>query len=263
MNEIDPPFAVLHVPHASRAIPAMARGSIALADDLLSRELLRMTDGFTDELFRLDPRVARSVVFPVSRLVVDPERFLDDVREPMAARGMGVVYTRTADGGVLRNEVEASVRETLINDYYRPRHEILTHAVDAALDRYGGCVVVDCHSFPSAPLPYEIDQSHNRPEICVGTDDFHSPESLVHSATRIFQTAGFKVLLDAPFSGALVPGKHYRQDPRVIGLMVEVNRALYMDEGTGERLASFPEVGARLRACLLQIIDTARQIATS
>ena len=29
--------------------------------------------------------------------MVDPERFEDDAREPMAARGQGVVYTRTSD----------------------------------------------------------------------------------------------------------------------------------------------------------------------
>jgi N-formylglutamate deformylase len=38
----------------------------------------------------------------VSRLVVDPERFTDDAREPMARKGMGVIYTRTASGEPLR-----------------------------------------------------------------------------------------------------------------------------------------------------------------
>jgi hypothetical protein len=51
-----------------------------LSDEDLAAELLRMTDAHTDQLFRLDPRVTRAVVFPVSRLVVDPERFSDDTR---------------------------------------------------------------------------------------------------------------------------------------------------------------------------------------
>jgi N-formylglutamate deformylase len=82
---------VLHIPHASVAIPPDVRRTIRLTDEELEVELRRMTDSFTDELFALDPAVAATVSFPVSRLAVDPERFLDDAREPMAARGMGVL----------------------------------------------------------------------------------------------------------------------------------------------------------------------------
>ncbi len=60
-----------------------------------------MTDGFTAELFDFAADVPR-VKFPVSRLIVDAERFVDDAREPMAACGMGVIYTATSDGAVLR-----------------------------------------------------------------------------------------------------------------------------------------------------------------
>jgi hypothetical protein len=55
-----------------------------------------MTDRYTDELFALPAEVAVSVVFAVSRLAVDPEPFTDDADEPMARKGMGIVYTRTA-----------------------------------------------------------------------------------------------------------------------------------------------------------------------
>jgi len=36
----------------------------------------------------------------------------------------------------------------------------------------------------------------------------------------------------------------------VSSLMVEVNRRLYMDEGTGEELAAFNDVPSLLRECL-------------
>ncbi|MGY3572928.1 N-formylglutamate amidohydrolase [Bradyrhizobium sp. USDA 4504] len=47
------------------------------------------------------------------------------------------------------------------------------------------------------------------------------------------------MLIDRPFAGVLVPAKHYRREPRVQAVMNEVNRRLYMDEATGERLPSF------------------------
>ena len=104
------PFAVLHVPHSSRFIPAEIRPAILLSDEDLATELLRMTDAYTDELFRLDPRLARMVTSPVSRLVVDPERFPDDAVESMASRGMGAIYTRTSDGSPLRTRREGASR---------------------------------------------------------------------------------------------------------------------------------------------------------
>jgi N-formylglutamate amidohydrolase len=176
----------------------------------------------------------------------------------MSVRGMGVIYTRTSDGGLLRGVVDAGAREQLIAEYFRPHHDAVSRAVYNAVERWGRCLVVDCHSFPSVPLPYELDQSRDRPEICLGTDEFHSPRSLVNVARGLFHEAGFRVLLDRPFSGALVPESHYRRDSRVMAIMVEVNRALYMNEASGERLPAFSAVGVRLRQALVQLIEVVR-----
>lgn len=259
----DGPFAVLHVPHSSRVVPAETRSAIVLSDGALSKELLLMTDAFTDELFRFDPRTARAIVFPVSRLVVDPERFLDDALEPMSERGMGVVYTKTSDGGRLRERPSHEERLALVNAYYEPHRRRLEEAVNAALHRWGWCLVVDCHSFPSVPLPYEPDQSPERPEICLGTDPFHTPAGLVSAAVDSFREAGLRIALNRPFSGALVPGAHYRQDSRVLGIMVEVNRSLYMDETSGERLPAFEPFAAALRSAVVCVIEAALQLVNA
>lgn len=88
------PLMIVHLPHASRYIPAGCRNRFVLDRAGLDRELDRLTDHFTDELFAMhDPRLL-PVLFPVSRLVVDPERFADDTREPMAA---GLRPFRTRD----------------------------------------------------------------------------------------------------------------------------------------------------------------------
>jgi len=249
------PSAILHIPHSSRIIPSTARASILLSDEDLSRELVRMTDSFTDELFQVDASLATSVVFPASRLVVDPERFLDDSLESMAKRGMGAVYTRTSHGDILRMEGNTPERERLVEEYYRPHHQHLTDAVQAALHS-GSCLIIDCHSFTSVPLPHELDQSPDRPEICIGTDDFHSPKSLELGAIELFEKAGFRTFLNQPFAGALVPKAFYQRDLRVRAIMVEINRRLYMDEASGQRLPTFAAFRVRFLEVLTKLLET-------
>jgi len=173
-------------------------------------------------------------------------RFPDDAQEPMARKGMGAVYTRTADSQPLRAEPSADERARLLSRFYEPHHARLTAAVDAALAAHGRCLVFDGHSFPSRPLPYEDDQDPDRPDICLGTDPFHTPAVLADAAVRTLQDQGWKVALNRPFSGALVPMRFYGKDRRVESLMVEVNRSLYMNEATGERLSCLENVRSRI-----------------
>lgn len=244
------------------AIPADVRTEIVLSDADLDRELLDMTDHFTDELFVLPDGQAEAVLFPVSRLVIDPERFLDDAQEPMAQRGMGVVYTLTSEGRPLRREVSAARRAELIGRFYTPHHAALSHAVRQRLDAWGYCLVIDCHSFPSRPLPYEPDQRSDRPEICLGTDPFHTPPRLADRAQAAFEARGLSVERNRPFSGALVPSEHYEANPAVQALMIEVNRGLYVDEQTGARKPGFAEVAETVQEVVRHLADQARKAWT-
>ncbi len=82
---------VLHIPHASLVVPDPVRKQFLVPDEVLERELLRLTDRYTDDLFQFDGEAA-SVIAAASRLVVDVERFEDDAHEPMSKRGMGAIY---------------------------------------------------------------------------------------------------------------------------------------------------------------------------
>jgi len=112
--------------------------------------------------------------FAVSSLVVDVERFRDDADEPVSKVGMGVIYTRTAHGKQLRRELDQHEKDSLMA-LYDAHHQALTEAVETELDREDKALIVDCHSFPSRPLPCDMDQSVPRPHFCIGTDPFHNP----------------------------------------------------------------------------------------
>lgn len=232
---------ILHIPHASVIIPPDERASLVPDDRALERELLTSTDWFTDELFAFAGE--RRVVFPVSRLVVDPERFVDDEAEPMAARGRGVIYTRTVEGAPLRHPLSAKDRERLLDTYYRPHHRRFEDAVSGELEREGRVLIVDCHSFPSVPTL--IDQHRDppvRPQFCLGTDDYHTPEKLTKRARDYLTKCGYEVAINIPFSGTIVPLSRYRRDPRVQSIMIEVRRDLYIDEKTGKKNLRYKQV---------------------
>lgn len=245
-----PGWVIFHVPHDSTWIPDDVRDQFVLDDQALRDEILRMTDHHTLELFTSGVPEKQVVRAPVSRLVVDVERFEDDRWEPMAALGMGVVYTHTSSLSELRRPLTGNERERLIQNWYRPHHDRPTQATEAALEKYGRALLIDCHSFPSNALPYEVDQRPNRPQICVGTDPFHTPEALTNATADAFMTASLAMSIDTPFSGALVPATHYGRDRRVASVMVEVNRSTYIDEHTGERGSRFNTTSTALSNCI-------------
>jgi hypothetical protein len=140
--------------------------------------------------------------------------------------------------------------------------------VDDALAEAGACLIIDVHSFPSKPLPYELDQSPDRPEICIGFDDFHG--AFLADGGRDFacRHARFRGAANRPFAGSIVPFKHWRRNRNVLSAMIEVRRDLYMDEETGRKLDRFEEVGywvyvlaVSLEGRATEAIEQARRLA--
>jgi N-formylglutamate deformylase len=208
---------LLHVPHAGTQVPEWTRPHLLLDDAGLAAEIAALTDHRTDELALAAAALATAapsvIVNPVSRFVVDVERFPDE-REEMAAVGMGAVYTHGTRGQRIRAAGDAHT-DALLAAYFRPWGMAVAHLVDE-----GATVLLDVHSYPAHPLPYERHASGPRPQVCLGTDRTHTPPWLVEAARTAF--AGFEVGLDSPFSGAYVPAGR-----SVAALMVEIRRDVH------------------------------------
>jgi len=138
----------LHIPHSATKIPAELRGTFLLSDQELQAELDWITDHATDMIFQQGFPEAPAVVFPVIRLVVDPERFCDDSEEPMSQVGMGVLYTHGTLRQLIRGKPSPAVRQQLLDQYYHPHLKKLTETVDQILEEQNRCLIIDGHSFP-------------------------------------------------------------------------------------------------------------------
>jgi N-formylglutamate deformylase len=222
---------IFHIPHASTFIPDDVRGDILLDDVALANEVRLLTDHFTDRIFGDLAVMGDAVVqCPVSRLVVDVERFSNDALEPMSERGMGAVYRLTHELKPLRASL--GIRDDLLKRFYEPHHATLTAAVESHLELQGEAIILDCHSFPQHALPYEANQTLYRPEICIGTDPHHTSDDMANAIAQAYRNNCFDVAFNTPFAGALVPLASYKRDFNVKSIMIEVRRDVYMDEKT-------------------------------
>jgi N-formylglutamate amidohydrolase len=126
----------------------------------------------------------------------------------MSKKGMGVIYTKTSDGKDLRPPVSANEREQLLETFYRPYHRAMEQEVDTLIEKFGRCLIIDCHSFSSTPLLSELNQYPLRPDICIGTDNFHTPQDLIKSVEQFFESIHLSTTRNRPYNGTNVPLKY-------------------------------------------------------
>ena len=225
---------ILHIPHSSKYIPADA---VYMVDqNTVDKEILKLTDWYTDDLFSSNDVINVKAEF--SRVFCDPERFSEDSQEVMAQFGMGVLYEKSDEGIPIR-EVNPNLREAILNRYYWPHHKQLNQAVEQQLKTCGKALIVDCHSFPSTPFVRDLDQSPNRPDFNIGIDPYHTPESLTTASREFFEHKGYTVGIDWPYKGTIVPMEHYQKSKNVASIMLEINRALYLDEPSNVRSVNY------------------------
>jgi N-formylglutamate amidohydrolase len=234
---------ILHVPHASRAVPG---ADFVIPPPAVEEELDHLTDAYTDVIASRAAAASarRPWIFEnrLSRLVVDPERFPDETEE-MRVVGMSAVYTHGYAGRRLRDD--NPVRdEILLRTRYRPYAAAMTSLVDERVAATGRAVVIDVHSYSTEALPYELHGSGPRPPICLGADELHTPKSLLAAAETAF--SGFNRYINSPFAGAYVPLEHYRRSPEVTALMIEIRRDQYMTEPGGPPTSGLDTVAAAL-----------------
>ena len=247
---------IIHIPHSSTFFPDTELTTFSLSSNELKSELLKMTDRYTDDLFS-KARELGGIMFinRISRLVYDPERFPDDKSESMSKKGMGAVYTKTADGDQLKvDSFNSEEKKRVMSQYFHPYSKALEGEVANVLETFGKCFIVDGHSFPTIPLPYE-DPDSNRPDICFGHDPFHAPSESISALENICRTRDYIFCHNEPFAGSYVPIKYFQKEPRVKSLMIEIRRGTYMDESSGCKYKQYYQTKKLIFNLLEQVVS--------
>ena len=223
------PRVIVNIPHASTYLPKHCGLSCPREDQ--ERIARYSADLYTDEMA---PAGCFAVTAPVSRIVVDMERFVDDAQEPAAKLGSGVIPTRAYDGTELRNLPSEKRRKQLLRRYYYPHHEELAQATRIDLDIFSTARILDLHSYPETYNMLGV-VGEKRPDVCIGFEDYHCPRALAEALAACAARHGLTAALNDPYSGSVVPLDFYHKDPRVISVMLEIKRSCYMDEQTLEK----------------------------
>ncbi|MEM9222510.1 MAG: N-formylglutamate amidohydrolase [Pseudomonadota bacterium] len=267
-----PPFEVLAPSHqrAPFVFNAPHSGTVYRRDILrrsrLDRQTIRRSeDTFVDGLFAGVVELGAPLLkanFP--RVYVDlnraedeldPEMFDGPIGRPVAADsarvagGLGVIAKIVGERqDIYHSRLPAGEAGFRIDNFYRPYHAALADLVDATLDRFGACVLIDCHSMPSGAVRVISSASGSRPDVIIG-DRFGtscSPALTDALASRL-RDEGFVVGRNRPYAGGHIT-EHYGRPPAVHAVQLEINRALYMDETAYARKRSFSRLQNRLTA---------------
>ena len=155
--------------------------------------------------------------------------------DPLECRELGITayrLLRGKDGGnIVRIDDEEDIR--YMKKYLDHQHKLAHLLVD-----HPNSLLIDCHSFSSRPTILQPDASKNEDvEICIGfNEDSTKPsDDVLTEVTEHFRERGYKVSLNVPFSNS----KTVETPASYTSLMIEVNKAIYMDEDTLEKKDSF------------------------
>lgn len=210
---------IIFIPHSSPFIPDL-KGVVNPYE--MIQDVLTSTDWFTDEIYKV-PEIDTLIV-PFSRNYCDTERHL--INESMEEFGRGFFYTHSVNNIEYRIKQLEEIKQVEL--VYYSIHNILFQLVTEKLIKHDICYILDVHSFNESPLSWE---KLDRPDICLGTDSFHTPSFMVQYFKNTFEREGYTVAIDTPYAGAMVPFLYYKKEPRVNSIMIEINKKLYMPEG--------------------------------
>ena len=268
------PF-VFAAPHSGRYYPDRFHG----LSKLDAHQLRLSEDAFVDDLFDgVTVSGATQLVATHARSFLDLNRAANELEPGMFSgdigdreidlnnrvkAGLGVVPRIIGEGMPIYGG-QIPIREAFkrLDEIYAPYHNTLKGLLLARYKQFDRAILIDCHSMPSGPELGRRAQA--QPDIvlgdCWGTSCSRDLTSMVE---RLFIEAGFKVRRNVPYAGGYAT-RHYGAPARDChALQIEINRSLYMNEKTVEKLDHFDEVSQRIQNVCRSMIRSYDQLPNS
>jgi len=239
---------LVSTPHSSGEVPPAILGEMLKTGEPeteLRSRIFREGDPFTDGIFRI-AGAAVTVNAKTSRFVVDLNRERNEGGEN------GVIKRTDFDRRPFYTSdfiLSEDARKRRLTEYYDPYHRAISAAIRGGSIRF----LIDGHSMTAVGPAIGPDQGKPRPALCIGNFGdgngafVSSPLSCPPELAVFIRDQCRDVLADMiaesglpapelnqPFDGGHILRKY--SSPNLPGIMIEINRALYLDEKTLEPL---------------------------
>ena len=177
--------------------------------------------------------------------------------------GKGLIW-RTTDDGMPIYERRLSVAEVQarIDNCWKPYHEALAQAINAAHGQHGYSIHINCHSMPAIASSHATEfPGEAHADFVVGDrDGTTASEALSQQMCTFLRARGYSVSYNHPYKGVELVRRYSNPALQRHSIQLEINRKLYMDETSLAISAGFEPLKADLRALvvLLQGVDPRR-----
>ncbi|MFC7705758.1 N-formylglutamate amidohydrolase [Plastorhodobacter daqingensis] len=259
--------AVFASPHSGRDYPpAFLSRSILDAHAVRSSE-----DAFMDWLVADAPACGAPLLLAMApRAYVDLNRSSDELDpalieglrrsmpNPRISSGLGVIPRVVSNGrAIYRGKLTLAEAEERLQKVWHPYHAALQGLLQDQINRFGEAILFDMHSMPHDAIASYGQRGRAIPEVVIG-DRFGASAAgwIVDAVERVFAESGLRTARNAPFAGAFVTQHYGRPSKRQHVVQIEIDRALYMNEGTLELRPAFAAVQrtmGRIVAALAEI----------
>lgn len=252
---------VVASPHSGRAYDS----AFLQAARLGPLDLRRSEDSFVDELFEgavahgaplLCAQFPRAYCDPNREAwELDPAMFADalpdwvNTTSPRVGAGLGTIARVVTSGeAIYRGKLHFAEAQARVRDCWQPYHDALGHLIEQTRERFGSCLLIDCHSMPAGA------GRMGGPDFVLG--DAHGTACMPQVTTlveRVLSASGYDVRRNDPYAGGYVTRHYGRPRDDVHALQIEVARRLYMDEATLQKAPGFARLQSRLDALMAEV----------
>ena len=257
---------VLNSPHSGRCYP----------QEFLRRARLSHLSIRKSEDYRVDELFCQGIELGMPMLAANfPRAYLDVNREPYeldpkmfsgrlpdyvntasvrVAGGLGTIARVVSENEeIYHSAIPVTEGLERINQLYKPYHATLRRLLAKTHVEFGFCVLIDCHSMPSAKAS---GNGEMRPDVIVG-DRYGSscaPELSQH-IRNVLAEMGYRVEFNKPYAGGFITQHYGRPENGLHAVQIEVNRGLYMDELRMRKSANFERFAKDMRTLLERVIS--------